>query len=311
MAVGCCLLPLSPFTSLCVLSISSRSYCYFCRMTEPRRRQVLSEEDYTAQLTDVIQRDYFPHNHLTAAANPHNTQQHASLTELHHSITSQDNADYQVMQAKEVQEAEAKRNHYLMLTQSDDGSTTRKQPSSQLLLASDAFNATPHRPRILPASTENTFFFAAPPAQLSSAMPPPRERRIEPSATRFPVVVSSLPDHNDDESTLFSDASTDLDASSFEESPRQTTHSNNKPRRLVNLTPRVAPNASPLTTWGTLAAKPIVLKKKISVRSKSSLGTALRASYQRRPSRSSSLKSKDHAHRATPRIHDDDDKEVR
>ena len=99
------------------------------------------------------------------------------------------------------------------------------------------------------------------------------EKSIEPSQTRFPQVVSLPPQQlirsfDDSSTTDYStEASTDLDSPMVPVSVERRARAKRQRREqatLVNMTPQIVPgrsagNESPIVTWGTVAATPMVL----------------------------------------------------
>lgn len=98
------------------------------------------------------------------------------------------------------------------------------------------------------------------------------ETRIVPSQTRFSNVVAlppqRLPAYDNSSTTDYStEASTDLDAPLLPVSVERQARAKRQRREqetLVNMTPQIVPgrsagNESPIVTWGTLAATPLVL----------------------------------------------------
>ena len=98
------------------------------------------------------------------------------------------------------------------------------------------------------------------------------EKRIDPSQTRFPAVVALRPQRptSDAFSTDYStEASTDLDSPMLSISTERVARAKRQKREheaFVNMTPQIMPgrsaagNESPIVTWGTVSATPMVLR---------------------------------------------------
>jgi hypothetical protein len=232
-----------------------------------------------------------------------------SLTGFHARVTSEDNVAFEETQQKELEARRRERerangNGSLLLGPTSKVTQSRSSiaaAASPFLLASDEF---------LPESNAPDYFHNNCHDDSCALMPPPSavdrnqreeiripkdalveyipkatglQKKIEPSATRFPrpnTVVrrpedSHFEGSDDDgdsssstECDYSTDASTDLDATPIRPIGQEQRQGWKRKRReqetLVQMTPLIVPgqhgaNESPLVTWGAVASTPVVL----------------------------------------------------
>lgn len=235
-----------------------------------------------------------------------------TLTGFHARVTSEDNTEFEQAQRQEVAEQRKQREQVFLLTNGPAKASQRPAyAESPLLLASDQFTAQAHRPTAnTKASATNSLFFVPVAQQKTSQeqhlmLPPPpkpgmvlttttshttslaknalieylpknRDKKIEPSATRFPrqLVVHQPRAHLEgSESSTAADSSTDDDAwTDLDETDSHVSLSKHMQQGIkrkrkeresyVQMTPLIVPgNESPLVTWGSVNATPLAITK--------------------------------------------------
>jgi Nuclear protein Es2 len=154
-----------------------------------RRRQVWKEEDYTATLEQIIQRDYFPDEHAQPVT------QFASVSDFHARVTSEDNAYFLNNQQQQVALHEQEKQRYFSSSSQGKMSipnvpalTSSSLVHSPLPLASDQFLLSPSLPCAVaePAAVVPLSRKQRDDSKVSS-------KRVEPRATRFPSLPHPKP----------------------------------------------------------------------------------------------------------------------
>ena len=249
-----------------------------------------------------------------------------TVSGFHARVTSEDNHEYHQKSQQELRDKRSRieavyRNPHPALTSGE------RNGNETPLLASDQFNAPWHR-ITAPKNPEqdNGFFF--PPRLCSkpeenlllltneseeNLMPPPArllpkqalveyipkqmlEKRIEPARTRFQTSTAIAPPRSlspTDETDYSTETSTDLDCPGAPLAHERSAGAKRKARELetlVAMTPLIAPQASPLTTWGTINNTPLVLTKAFSMPEKTSREIAARMAEEKIASRRTSSK---------------------
>lgn len=249
-----------------------------------------------------------------------------TVSGFHARVTSEDNHEFHQKSQEELREKRSRieavyRNPYPSLTNGE------KNGNETPLLASDQFNAPWHRiaapknpeqdngfffpPRLCPKPEENLLLLTN--ESEENLMPPPArilpkqalveyipkrmlEKRIEPARTRFQTSVAIVPPRSlslPDETDYSTEASTDLDCPGAPLARERSAGAKRKTRELetlVAMTPLIAPQASPLTTWGTVNNTPLVLTKAFSMPEKTSREIAARIAEEKIATRRNSSK---------------------
>lgn len=242
-----------------------------------------------------------------------------SVTGFHARVTSEDNQEFEQNLQQEVNDRKRRIEAVYLNPQQTLKNDDKKKGNETPLLASDQFNPPWHRIEASKtAVTDNGFFFpprhstepeAIPSLLLTNSserdlMPPPAqvfpkqalveyipkqmlEKRIEPSRTRFPestAVVPTGPITPTDDTDYSTEASTDLDSPGLSLDRERKARIKQQTRELetlVAMTPLLAPQASPLTTWGTVNSTPIVLTKAFSLPEESARDKAAKAAEEK------------------------------
>jgi Nuclear protein Es2 len=154
-----------------------------------RRRQVWKEEDYTATLEQIIQRDYFPDVHAQPVT------QFASVSDFHARVTSEDNAYFLNNQQQQVALHELEQQRYFSSSSQGNKKSTSNIPAvssslihSPLPLASDKFLLSLPLP-----STVDEPAAVVPLSRKQRDDSKVSNKRVEPRATRFPSLPHPKP----------------------------------------------------------------------------------------------------------------------
>lgn len=226
-----------------------------------------------------------------------------TVTGFHARVISEDNQEFEQNLQQEVTDRKRRIEAVYLNPQQALTNGDNIKGNETPLLASDQFNPPWHRiDASKTAVTDNGFFFpprhspmqeANPSLLLTNTserelMPPPAqvlpkqvlveyvpkhtlEKRIEPSRTRFPqttAIVPTGPITPTDDTDYSTEASTDLDSPGHSLDRERKARIQKQTRELetlVAMTPLLAPQASPMTTWGTVNSTPIVLTKAFSL----------------------------------------------